>query len=57
MVATTISSNTRSIVIRELCKWQEFRPVVLLVVIIYIEVLFGGLVCVVGLSIIFGVIA
>jgi len=28
-------SSTRSIVVRELYEWQEFRPVVLLVITIY----------------------
>jgi len=50
------SSGTRSIVVRELCKWQELRPVILLVVTIYTKVLLEYLVHVLRLSIIFGIV-
>jgi len=52
-----ISSNTWSIIVSELCKRWKFRPVVLLVITVYIEVLLEGLVYAFGLSIIFMIIA
>jgi len=53
-----ISSSTRNIIIRELCKCQEFRLVILLVITIYIEVLvlFESLISVFGLFITFGIV-
>ena len=53
-----ISSSTRNIIIRELCKYQEFRLVILLVITIYIEVLvlFESLISVFGLFITFGIV-
>ena len=50
------SSSTKSTVIRELCKWQEFGPVILLVITIYMEVLLEGLVHIFSLFITFKVI-
>jgi len=51
-----ISATTKSIVVRKLHKQQEFRPVVLLIVIIYTKVLLEYLVHVFSLSTIFGVV-
>ena len=39
-------SSTRSIIVGKLCERQEFGPVVLLVVTIYMEVLLECLICV-----------
>jgi len=50
------SSNTKSIVVRKICKQQEFRPVFLLVITIYTEILLKCLVHIFGLSITFGII-
>jgi len=51
------SSSTRNIIVGKLCKRQEFGPVVLLVVTIYMEVLLEGLIHAFNLSITFGVVA
>jgi len=51
------SSNTRNTIVRELYKQQEFGPVVLLVITIYMEVLLEDLVHVFSLFITFRVIA
>ena len=48
--------STWSIVVSELHKRLEFRPVVLMVITIYMEVLLEGLICIFSLSIIFRVI-
>ena len=50
------SSSTQSIIIGKLHKRQKFRPVILLVITIYTEVLLKSLVCVFGLSITFGMV-
>jgi len=50
-------SSTQSIIVGKLYKRWEFRPVVLLVVTIYTEVLLESLICVFSLSITFGVVA
>jgi len=48
--------NTKNIIIREFHKWQKFIPVILLVIIIYIEVLLECLVCEFSLFIIFRIV-
>jgi len=44
------SSCTRCIIVHELCEWQEFCPVVLLVIAVTSEVLFECLVGLLGLA-------
>ena len=50
------SSGARSIVVSELRQREEFGPVVLLIIAIDSNVLFQGLICLLGLSVSFGVI-
>jgi len=49
-------SSTRSIIVGKLHKREEFRPVVLLIVTIYMEVLLECLICAFSLTITFGVV-
>jgi len=51
------SCCARGVVKRELRKWKEFGPVVLLVITVDLEVLFQGLVCLFGLTVSFWVVA
>ena len=50
-------SSTRSIVVCELHKCKEFRPIVLLIIAVYAEILFQCLVGAFGLSVSFWVIS
>ena len=49
-------SSTWSIIVGKLYKREEFEPVVLLVVTIYMEVLLESLICIFGLSITFRIV-
>jgi len=50
------SSGAQSIIVSEFCQREEFRPIVLLIVAIDLNVLFQGLICSFSLSVGFGVI-
>ena len=50
------SSSTKSIIVGKLYKRQKFRPVILLVITIYTEVLLESLIHAFGLSITFGMV-
>ena len=50
-------SCTRSIIVRELCKGEESKPIVLLVVTVDLDVLFQGLISVLGLPITFWMVS
>jgi len=45
------SSGARSIIVSEFCQREEFRPIVLLIVAIDLNVLFQGLIYLFGLSV------
>jgi len=50
------SCGAQSIIVSKFCQREEFRPIVLLIIAIDLNVLFQGLICSIGLSVSFRLI-